>query len=170
MPPADSRYHVLLLKTSTLVAAWLNQKALVVITLLVIIDSVGYDIGMLMVFEKHGVVCPPTTVQYLVHRNGRWEYCKEYNQQSDVKNVGIPPRNRTSEMISIKRLLMQKWRHDLYPQCWFDEIMNTMGTEALDENNGQNILATTSVPVNSDTSSGRKIIQSHRTRCRTSLD
>jgi len=61
--------------------ALLDRVALVVIT-----DSVGYEVGVLMIFEELGVELPPVTVQYLVRRNKRREYGKKYNQCLDVKD------------------------------------------------------------------------------------
>jgi len=46
------------------------------VALVVITDSVGYEVGVLMIFEELGVELPPVTVQYLVRRNQRREYGK----------------------------------------------------------------------------------------------
>jgi len=41
------------------------------VALVVITDSVGYEAGVLMIFQELGVDLPPVTVQYLARRNGR---------------------------------------------------------------------------------------------------
>jgi len=69
------------------------------VALVVITESVGYEVGVLMIFQELGVELPPITVKYLVHKNERQEYGKKYNQCLDVKDHCYSNKNRRSEMI-----------------------------------------------------------------------
>jgi len=56
------------------------------VVLVVVMDSVGYEEGMKLIFDEVGLELPDVTVQYLILRNERRRYDTLYHQHLEVKN------------------------------------------------------------------------------------
>jgi len=55
------------------------------VALVVITDSIGYEEGMVLIFEELGIELPAITLQYLKRRNSKRQYDKLYHRHLDIK-------------------------------------------------------------------------------------
>jgi len=113
------------------------------VTPVVITDSVGYEIGMSMIFEELGVELPPITVQYLVCRNGRRKYSKVYNKCLDLIDCQYSEKKQKIQYDLVQKAMdaaAKGGRMNYSPSVDVEDIIEAIRVESPTVDvNGQNI-------------------------------
>ncbi len=115
------------------------------VSLVVITDSVGYESGMLLVFEELGITLPDVTIQYLRQRNEKREYDKVYRNRPDRKNLRYSIKKE-----NIRKELQRKADEAATglgygPSMYTEEILETEERLMGDEETGQTKNATENI-------------------------
>jgi len=105
------------------------------VSLVVITDSVGYESGMLLVFDELGMKLPTMTIQYLKRRSEKRDYDKRYCSRPDRKNLWYSTKKE-----NIRKELQRKAEEvasglGYGPSMYVDELMETDAEQPLDDEN-----------------------------------